>query len=252
MQAAITASERGHHVTLLEQSDQLGGLLNYTDHDQVNKFDLHRYKNFLVHQVLRRAVDIHLNTTATPESVSAMQPDAVLVAIGSTPIVPPIPGLENTNYTLGIDAYAAPEKLGQEIVVIGGGLVGAEVAIYLADHGHDVTVIEMRDTIAKDANIHHGTAVREQIEDKVTALTETRCVAISSDRVTIEDEDGNQSLLHADSIVLSAGLRAKVDQAEAFRNCAPDFVRIGDCNKVGRVQTCIRTAYHSAMSLGCY
>ena len=252
MQAAITASERGHHVTLLEQSDRLGGLLNYTDHDQVNKFDLHRYKEYLVHQVECHAVDVRLNTTATPESVDAMQPDAVLAAIGSTPIVPPIPGLADADYTLGIDAYAAPEKLGQEVVVIGGGLVGAETAIFLADHGHDVTVVEMRDAIAKDANAHHGTAVREQIEDKVTALTETKCVAVSPDGVTVEDKDGNQSVLHADSIVLSAGLRAKVDAAEAFRNCAPDFVRIGDCDKVGRVQTCVRTAYHAAMSLGCY
>lgn len=252
MQAAITASERGHHVTLLEQSDRLGGLLNYTDHDQVNKFDLHRYKEYLVHQVECHAVDVCLNTTATPESVAAMQPDAVLAAIGSTPIVPPIPGLSDADYILGIDAYAAPEKLGQEVVVIGGGLVGAETAIFLADHGHDVTVVEMRDTIAKDANVHHGTAVREQIEDKVTALTETKCVAVSPDGVTVEDKDGNQSVLHADSIVLSAGLRAKVDAAEAFRNCAPDFVRVGDCDKVGRVQTCIRTAYHAAMSLGCY
>lgn len=252
MQAAVTASERGHNVTLLEQSDRLGGLLNYTDHDQVNKFDLHRFKEYLIHQVECHAIDVHLNTKATPDFVSGMHPDAVLAAIGSTPIVPPIPGLAEASYILGIDAYAAPEKLGQEVVVIGGGLVGAETAIYLADHGHDVTVVEMRDTIAKDANVHHGTAVREQIEDKVTALTETKCVAVSVDGVTVEDKDGNQSVLHADSIVLSAGLRAQVDPAEAFRACAPDFVRIGDCDKVGRVQTCIRTAYHAAMSLGCY
>ncbi len=226
--------------------------MNYTDHDQVNKFDLHRYKEYLIHQVACHAVDVHLNTTATPELVEAMKPDAVLAAIGSTPIVPPIPGLAEAPYVLGIDAYSDPNALGQEVIVIGGGLVGAETAIYLADHGHDVTVVEMRDTIAKDANVHHGTAVREQIEDKVTALTETKCIAVSANGVTVEDKDGNKSELHADSIVLSAGLKAKVDAAEAFRNCAVDFVRIGDCDKVGRVQTCVRTAYHAAMSLGCY
>ena len=252
MQAAITASERGHHVTLLEKSDRLGGLLNYTDHDPINKFDLHRYKEYLVHQVACHAVDVRLNTTATPESVAAMNPDAVLAAIGSNPLVPPIPGLADAPYVLGVDAYAAPEQLGQNVIVIGGGLVGAETAIYLADHGHDVTVIEMRDTIAKDANIHHGTAVREQIENKVTALTETKCVAISADSVTVEDTAGNRSVLHADSIVLSTGLKAKAEAAEAFRGCARDFIRIGDCCKVGRVQTCIHTAYHAAMMLGYY
>lgn len=252
MQAAITAAERGHKVTLLEQSDRLGGLLNYTDHDLTNKFDLHRFKEYLVRQVGCHAVEVCLNTQATPESVAALHPDAVIAAIGSDPILPPIPGLSLDRVTLGIDAYFAPEQLGREVVVIGGGLVGAETAVYLADRGHEVTVVEMRDTIAKDANLHHGTAVREQVEDKVTALTETRCVALTPEGVVVEDKEGNRSTLSADSIVLSAGLQSKVDQAEAFRPCAPDFFRIGDCDKVGRVQTCIRTAYHTAMSLGCY
>lgn len=251
MQAAVTASERGHHVTLLEAKPVLGGLLNYTDHDTVNKFDLNRFKNYLIHQVEKHPVDVKLNTKADPDMIKAMKPDALIMAIGSDPIVPPIPGLKESNYTLAIDAYSAPEKLGREVIVIGGGLVGAETAIFLADRNHEVTVVEMKDMIAKDANMHHGQAVREQIEDKVTALTETKCVSVKDGTVTVEDKNGEQSDLHADSIVLAAGLQSRVADSEAFRDCAIDFYRIGDCRSVGRVRTCIYSAYDVAIRLGC-
>ncbi|MGN0564845.1 MAG: FAD-dependent oxidoreductase, partial [Candidatus Heritagella sp.] len=252
MQAAITAAERGHQVILLEKSDHLGGLLTYTDFDTVNKFDLHRFKEYLIREVNRHAVEVHLNTEASPEMVAALQPDAVMLAIGSDPVFPPIAGLVPGRVTLSTEAYQAPDALGKRVVVIGGGLVGAETAVYLADRGHEVTVVEREDLIAKDGNVHYGPAVREQVEQKVTALTGTSCVAVTETGVMVEDRKGNRFEVPADSIVLAAGMKSRGMQAEAYRACAPDFYRIGDCGKVGRVKTCIHTAYHAAMSLGCY
>ena len=137
MQAAMTAAQRGHRVILAEQTDRLGGLLKFTDYDTL-KSDLRRLKDFLVRQVEKSGVEIRLNTRVMPELVSELHPDALLIAAGSVPVVFPLPGIETAQHAT--TAYTSLDRLGQTVAVMGGGLVGCETALFLAETGRDVTI----------------------------------------------------------------------------------------------------------------
>lgn len=251
MTAAVTAAERGHKVTLFEASDRLGGTLNYTDKDKKFKRDLNLFKEKLVARVGELPITVRLNTKLTPEMVEAAKPDALFIAIGSDPVFPPIPGLTPERVTTGFDCYMNPEAVGQKVVCIGGGLVGAETAIYLADLGHDVTLVEMTDMIAREANGHHGLAVRQMIEKTgVKALTNTSCVAVGDGSIDVKDADGNITTLRGDTIVLSAGYRAKTSEVDTFFGLADDFAVIGDCKKVHRVRSAVHDGTFAAINLG--
>lgn len=146
---AITAAKRGHHVTLVEKTDQLGGQIVPGCQPAI-KFDIQLYLDWLRRKVAEAERDNNLtvlmNTTATSEWVLAQQPDSVVVAVGSNPVTLPIPG-QNTNHTmLATDLLVHPEELAgvQRVIVVGGGDVGCEVAYWLRmEHAKEVTVIEM-------------------------------------------------------------------------------------------------------------
>lgn len=251
MTAAITAAERGHKVTLFESSDKLGGSLNYTDKDQKFKRDLHLFKEKLVARVGELPIEVRLNQKLTPELVQEVHPDALFLAIGAAPVFPPIPGLSAETVTTGYDCYQNPEKVGHKVVCIGGGLVGAELAIYLADQGHEVTVVEMTDKIAAEANMHHGTAVRENLEKyKVNCLTSTRCVAVKPGAIEVEDAEGKRSTLSGDTIVLSAGYRARTREVDTFFGLTEELAVIGDCKKATRVRGAVHDGVFAALNLG--
>lgn len=110
MQAAITAAERGHKVKLVEKTDSLGGMLKFADYDEY-KTDLAKYKNYLIEQVNKHAVEVQLNTTVTKEFIEDENPDAVIVAIGAEPIIPNFPGKDKLPSMHATEAYLNPEKI---------------------------------------------------------------------------------------------------------------------------------------------
>ena len=130
MQAAITAAERGHRVTLYEKSARLGGILNVSDNDFL-KLRVRKYRDYLVRQVSKAGVTVKTNTEATPEIVEAANPDVVIAASGSRPIIPDIPGVDRPNVFTAIAAYKSPAALGERVVIIGGNLVGCEMALFV-------------------------------------------------------------------------------------------------------------------------
>ena len=100
MQAAITAADRGHQVTLCEKASVLGGLLNFTDHTN-HKVDIRNFKDLLIREVEKRPIDLRLNCEATPELIAELNPEAVILAVGSEDLILPIEGIENA-VTAGI------------------------------------------------------------------------------------------------------------------------------------------------------
>ena len=159
MQAAITANERGHKVTIAEKTDVLGGLLNFADLD-LFKIDLREFKDLMIREVKAMDIELLFNTEVTPDFIKKMKPDVLIIAVGSAPAVPPIPGIENAIDALTL--YWNQDKVGKRVVMIGGGLVGCETSLNLAAAGHEVTVVEMLEIRLRNLfHAPHGTAGRD-------------------------------------------------------------------------------------------
>lgn len=247
MKAALVAAERGHSVTLYEKTDALGGALKFSDFVSF-KYSLAKYKNYLIHQVEKSAVDVKLNTAATPEMLKAEGYDAVIVAIGAEPLTPPIPGLENAK--VATSTYGHEDELGDSVIVIGGGQVGCETALHLAKMGKKVSVVEMRDALAPDASpTHRGDLMHEiEVEANFIPVLNARCTGVTAKSVTAE-QDGKSVTIEADSVVLAAGMKPKTAEADSFIGAAPEFSEAGDCVKARTVEWATKEAYFAAVNL---
>lgn len=253
MKAAVTAAERGHQVILLEKGDRLGGTLNCLEHD-CHKTQLMAYKDSLARRVERMGVDVRLNTEATPAMVNGLSPDAVLVAVGSLVNVPSqIPGLLEHRAMSCKEISQFPERVGQKIVIIGGGLTGCETGLSYAEEGRQVTVVEMTDRIAPQANHITRPVLLEtfdRLSDRIRYLTDTTVEEITAEGVRV-CKDGETTLLPADTVIYSVGLRPQKQLADEFeRECsAPFFRAIGDCASVAAARRAIYSGYHAAMDI---
>ena len=146
LKAAHTAALRGHKVILLEKEPELGGILK-SEQALPFKHEMYELSLTFAKQCRDAGVEIRLNTEATKELLEKEAPDAVIIAAGSSPLVPPIPGIHGENVTIVNNYYLEKEKVGDEVVVLGGGLAGCEAAIHLAQEGKKVTIVEMREEL---------------------------------------------------------------------------------------------------------
>jgi 2,4-dienoyl-CoA reductase-like NADH-dependent reductase (Old Yellow Enzyme family)/thioredoxin reductase len=248
MQAAITAADRGHEVTLVEKSDSLGGMLKKAVHPPF-KADLKEFTDVLVRRVSHRPIHVKLNTIMSPEKAQSLVPDVIIAALGAEPISPSLAGKELPHVMMATEIQKNEAILGQTIVVVGGGLVGCEEGLHLAMLGKNVTILEMRSDLAKDANFLHWKALMLELEKYVKTVTNTTVQAITPQGVIASNPDGIEQFYPADSVVLATGMRPLSQQAEAFRNCAPEFICIGDCCTPQKVQEAIQSGYNAGYYL---
>jgi NADPH-dependent 2,4-dienoyl-CoA reductase/sulfur reductase-like enzyme len=247
MQAAITAVERGHKVTLAEKSGRLGGILNFTDVD-VNKTDLRNFKDLLVREVSRLKVDVRLNTEITPDDIKEMKTDAIILALGSSQLTPSIPGIESAIHA--IDVYDSSSQVGKRVVMVGGGLVGCETGLHLAKTGHDVTVIEMLERLADESYaMYHEALMLEMKKYKVTGKTGARCIEITPTGVRVEGEGGKQEFIAADTVAYALGMQA--NGTAELRAAAGDIpvYEVGDCVRAAKVIDATEEGYMAAMKI---
>ncbi|MDD6023416.1 MAG: FAD-dependent oxidoreductase [Oscillospiraceae bacterium] len=250
MRTALYLADRGHKVTIYEKEAKLGGAIKHADYVPF-KWTLRDYKNYLIRQVEKKGIKVVLNTTATPEMVEDRY-DVVIAAVGAQPVIPRIPGADGENVTVATDAIMNSEKIAQNVVVIGGGEVGVETGMFLAQQGKEVTVIEMRDELAADTTVMHYrsmfSAAWEAIPSFHYVLNAT-AKEITADHVTYTDKDGVDHDIPAQSVILSVGMRSKTDEALSFYGTNPGFYMVGDCRKPGTIQTTNRSAFVTANNI---
>lgn len=251
LQAALTAAIRGHKVTLVDKMDQLGGTLKFTDIDS-HKQDLKKFKDYLIYQVEKHGVDIRLNTEANVALLEELQPQAIIVATGAYPRALNTQGAEKAHHaTL---AYDEPEKIGKKVVMIGGGLIGCEVALHLTEMGKDVTVLEIMDQLARDANIIHKASLFETMEKKkdlLHGITQVKVKQITDTGVTYYDQNGAEQFVTADTVLYAVGMVPNDDIVEDLRawDAWETFRPIGDCTGASIVRKAIHDGYHAAMDI---
>lgn len=254
MRAALYLVDRGHSVTLYEKSDKLGGQLLHADYSSF-KWPLRDYKDYLIAQLEKSAVDVKMNTTATPEMIAAEEFDAVIAALGATPKFPPVPGLldENGAPIAGvydpIEVYGKEHELGKNVVVIGGGEIGMETAMYLAENGHEVTILSRQKKFAAEADRVHYYSMFAEAWGKMpnlTAIKRATTTAVAPGAVTYTDKKGESHTIPCDSIVACGGMQAAQDEALTFADVVDTFIVIGDNEGSGNVMTATRSAYAAA------
>jgi NADPH-dependent 2,4-dienoyl-CoA reductase/sulfur reductase-like enzyme len=248
MKAAITAAERGHKVTLFEKNSTLGGLLRHSDYSPY-KWAIKDYKDYLVSQMNKAGVEVVLNKAATPDMIKAKGYDTIMVAVGSEPAIPRIPGADSADVYNIVEAYSKEKSIGRNVVVIGGGEFGVDAGMYLAKAGHNVTMLTGEKELFPYSRGHYTITVIEAYKDlkNFSIITEGTAKRISAGKVTYVDGKGQEQSILADGFVVYAGLKPKKDDALKFYGSARQFFTIGDCSEIGgNIQKCVRSAFFAA------
>jgi pyruvate/2-oxoglutarate dehydrogenase complex dihydrolipoamide dehydrogenase (E3) component len=248
MEVAATAAGRGHDVILCEKTNELGGAIEFARHVDFKK-DLYRFNEHLKYMVNKAKVEVRLNTSVTPELVASFRPDVLFVAIGASPIVPNIPGIDGANVRLAEDVYGDEAAVGQHVVVLGGGLVGCETAAHLARLGKSVTVIEMLGDYAVDTGTFHKAALELELAKSAKVVTNTQGVSISNEGLLCKDENGKDVLYPADTVICAVGYASSNSAIEQLRDAAPKVHIIADSNRPGKVKDAMSIAYFMALDI---
>lgn len=209
MQAAAIAKERGFRVVLYEASDKLGGQLNLATIPP-RRERLANLINYLGGRLNELGVKVITGTKANEQVIAEVAPDVVICATGAKPLRLPIPGLNKPNVYSFAYALEHPEKLGRYVLVVGGGLVGCEVADFLLERGHAVTIIEIRAALLMDSGVEGivKSFLLKRINQPsrfVLVLTDTKVLEIRNREVVVEKNNVPKILPNIDSVVIAAG-----------------------------------------------
>lgn len=249
LQAALTAAQRGHSVTLCEVENRLGGQLKYEEHVPFKK-ELYDFATQKEQELKNAGVKILLNTKVDRKWINDFKPDAVIAAIGAEHIVPSIPGINNNNVKFLPDLQKANPDFGQNVVILGGGLVGCETAAFLQEQGKNVTVVEMRDDYATDTTLWHKQGLIQQLTKGVDIRLNTRAIAISVDGVTVLGKDSDkEEIIPADTVFCAVGLKPRTTVLNEMRYTVPEFYAVGDCLSTGQMFNAVSTGHFAALNL---
>lgn len=220
MEFARVAKLRGHEVAILEKSSELGGNLIPATAPSF-KSDLRQYLEWLKRQV--KDVEVHLNCENVEEKLRKLKPDAIVVAVGSEQKIPEIPGIEKA--VKAVDVLTGRSEVGKKVVVVGGGRVGCETALHLAEKGKDVTIVEMLLSIASDLERNYAFALLRELRNRnVKVVTGFEVKEIAEGKI-VGVKDGEKHEIECESIVIATGMRSRRIEIKAE---VPVYF-IGDC-----------------------
>lgn len=275
--AAVRASERGHQVKLFEKEDHLGGqlLLAAAPPGREEFFELAKD---LENQITFSRVEVHLEQEVNTDLIQSEKPDTIILATGAIPAVPPIPGIEQEHVVQAWDILSGEKSPGQKVVIVGGGAVGVETALYLAEMGtvtaetlkfllinkvespemlyqlatkgtREITLIEMLDSIGKDiGKTTRWVMMQELNRFGVEAVTESRVKAITPFGILVE-KDGQELEIEANTVVLAAGSKPEQSLFTEVQNSGIEYHIIGDAGSIGQAFDAVHQGYETANQL---
>jgi 2,4-dienoyl-CoA reductase-like NADH-dependent reductase (Old Yellow Enzyme family)/thioredoxin reductase len=233
MNAARIASKRGHFVDLYEKNSQLGGQLLFGIKPYFKR-ELNQLLEYLLTQIKKEKVNCHLNHEITLEEIITLNPDVVIMATGSKPFMPPIKGINNQNViTVPVILNIAVTLNGENIVVLGGGSTGCEIALDLSQRGCHVTIVEQLPKIGMQIEaITKKMILKSLKENRVKILTEHTLREITSDGVYVLDKNKNESFFECDKLVVSTGNKPDNKLYFELKNKGIEVYLLGDCIQV--------------------
>lgn len=247
IRTALFAAERGHQVTIFEKDSKLGGKMGYYSEIYPQKWPMARYLKWMLGELERKGVtDIRLNTEPTPDEIAAMGYDAVFACTGSHEKRPPIAGADAQGVYLDEDIYLGKVEAGNKVVVVGGGSVATETAMYLASLGKDVTILTRQEILMKGEFRIRGPHMAFEVikpelgyggiggawvkYENLKPIYRATTKNISANAVTYE-KNGVETTIEADTVIVSGGYEPYAAEALAYAESAEEFYIVGDADK---------------------
>ena len=239
MKAAEIAARRGHQVTLYEKKEKLGGrflLASIPPKKQILK----DFIDQLERRLQKLPIKIIIGKPFSPASLRRGKPDGVIIATGAKPFFPPIDGIQGAKAISVEDALSSSTPLGEKVLVVGGGGIGAEVADYLSENRKEVTLIEMREGIALDQVGHLQHFLNKRLREKgVQILISTKAIRFEKEGLWVEDRQGTRKLEGFDSIVIALGSIPNDELVKWLKGKVPEIYVVGDASKPREVMEAV-------------
>lgn len=243
MEAARVAALRGHKVTLYEKEEELGGKLRTASTPSFKRV-LRDLVKYLSAQLNKLQVKVEIGKEVTPELLDRVSPEVAVIATGANPLIPTIPGVENKNVTSAVDLHWSKKRAGENVLVAGGGLTGCDTALFLAQEGKKVTIVEMLPNVAFDLNPMSRPALLDLLsKNGVGILTNTTIKKFVTKGVVILDKEGKLRTLEADTIVLAMGVKSEDKLINLIKKKVREVHIIGDCSSPRKIGEAIREGF---------
>jgi 2-enoate reductase len=231
MEAARVAATRGHEVVLYDKEKDLGGHLIEASVPNFKK-DVGTLLDWYKNEIKKLDIEVKTQINVSPALITQESPDAVIVATGSDPVIPDIPGIDKASVITCIDIMLGKKKAGDRVVIIGGGMIGCETAIWLAQQGKQVTLVEMLPALMGDF-LSVPLMNRMMLTDllalnKVKVLTGARIQEITDEGIIV---DGESNKIKADTVVIAAGLKPDDRLYQALDGKVSRLYMVGDCRQ---------------------
>jgi 2,4-dienoyl-CoA reductase-like NADH-dependent reductase (Old Yellow Enzyme family)/thioredoxin reductase len=246
MEAATICANKGYTVRLIEKEGQLGGTARVASVIDAKK-EFSGVVEFLESQMKKLKVEVRLNEQLNPQSVKESDFDEIIIATGSTPKMPKANLCSSTcEVRLAKDVLKNAAGVGKEVMILGGGSVGMEVAEYLEHLGKKVTVIEMLDRVCSDLGPLNRADVLERIgKTSVKIMLKTKALDLTENGLRAAKDGKEEVLKCPDTIVVAMG----ADPNPLTFQSKGKIHYVGDCRKVGNAMDAIHDAFHVAINL---
>jgi NADH:flavin oxidoreductase/NADH oxidase len=247
MEAAAELAERGHQVILCERENELGGAMRHAKYVPF-KQKVDQLMHVMIRRLERSGTEIRLRTAATPALVESLCPDVIVAALGAKVKKPEVAGAERA--IIAEDALRKIDSLGQNVAIVGGGLVGCELALQLGMTGRTVHLLSRKKEVCRDAAyLYREGLLMELKKVPVKIYNEAECTAITSEGITVRNADDHEYTLPADTVIWAGGYLPMEEEAEQFRTLAYDFWKIGDCAQVRKIYNARREGYNAGSNI---
>jgi NADPH-dependent 2,4-dienoyl-CoA reductase/sulfur reductase-like enzyme len=235
VEAAWVAARRGHQVALYEKGSRIGGQLLFGTVSS-HKKDLLTLIRFHENQIARYGVVVYLEKEITLEEISAIKPDTVVIAIGASPLIPMVPGIEDEKIITvfqALDGGAPAPSPGRRAVIVGGGSAGCEVAIHLSEKGYRVTLMEMLEAVGNQYEpMTRKLILRGMKRLGIRIMTRCRLSRFEGNRVFYLENADLEHFIETDEVVIATGSRPNEAMVKEIEELGIEVYRIGDCKEI--------------------
>lgn len=252
MEAARVAALRGHHVTLYDRAKELGGHLIEASVPPFKK-DVAHLLDWFKRELSAIEMDVQLGVEVTPDTITKEKPGVVIIAAGSKPFIPEIPGIGRDNVATAADLLLGKKKVKDSAVVVGGGLIGCETALWLAQQGKKVTLVEMlEDLMIAGIPVTHMN--RLMLLDLlkyygVKVITRSSLLEVSGDGVVLVDQTFQRTVLPSETVILAVGLVSDQELYKKLRGEVVQLFLVGDGRKAQNIMNAVWDAYEVARTI---